>query len=80
MAYRMVGSDLDFIQFVTPSTSRPGVEHNVAICKRSGEIVCTCEDAACRKKVGSILDATVPGCKHIDGLHAEYRRLLESEA
>lgn len=63
---RMDGADADFIWFSTDSWTRPGVglEHTIAICKRTGVISCTCEDAVCRKKRGDLLDPTLPRCKH----------------
>ena len=79
---RFDGADADYIYFATPSWSRPrsDIEHTITICKRTGEIRCTCEDAKCRRKRGDVqdLDGT-NGCKHQRSLLSNYRRLIESE-
>lgn len=81
---RLVGSDADWIYFITPSWSRSGLDHDINICKRTGEIVCSCEDASYRVKRPDLLDllaekpeAKEGACKHAIGLCVAYRRLLE---
>ena len=64
---RMTGSCPDFFMFATPSwTRRGGPEHDLAICRRTGWISCTCEDAMYRRKQGHIVETekTTP-CKHV---------------
>jgi hypothetical protein len=44
----MVGSDSDFMYFVSPSQTRWDVNHELRIDKRTGQIICGCEDALYR--------------------------------
>jgi hypothetical protein len=73
---RMTGSDPDYYHFSTPSWSRPKseVEHDLSICKRTGRITCSCEDASFRRerRYADLLDPEAEtGCKHI-------RKLVET--
>ncbi len=77
----LVGSDPDFLYFTTPSWSREGVEFDITIDKRTGEVRCTCEDAQCRKKRPDLLELLKPDhqeevCKHVRGLLLAYGGLL----
>lgn len=76
---RQTGADNDYFHFSTPSWTTPGVEYDLAINRRNGEITCNCPDAACRKKRGDLLNLDQPGCKHITGLIAAYRSLLAGD-
>lgn len=79
---RFDGADSDWIYFSTPSWSRPKSDtvHTIVVCKRTGEIRCTCEDAEYRRKVGDILEPTGTNCcKHGRSLLDNYRRILENE-
>jgi len=78
----MVGSDDDFIYFVAPSWSRSKVDHDLSICKRTGIVLCSCEDASFRRKEPDLLDLLkgreVEQCRHQKGLVIAYRRILEA--
>lgn len=80
---RLVGSDSDFLHFATPSWTRPKatIEHNLAICKRTGHASCTCEDALYRRKSGNLIptDKEQP-CKHVVKLLDVCRRAIERES
>jgi len=62
-----VEESVDRWAWITPSFTRPGVEHEVAIDRHDGTIYCSCEDSAYRQKYGHIFDRpeTTNGCKHI---------------
>lgn len=61
------GDDL-LIYFSVRSRSRDSgdepLRHAVAICKRTGVVSCSCEDAMYRKKVGYITDRNAQLCWH----------------
>jgi len=62
------GNCSDFFQFSVRSRSRGDLDeplrHTVAICKRTGFISCTCEDAQFRCKTARITDHHAPLCWH----------------
>lgn len=62
------GACPDFIYFSVLSRSRGGgdepLRHTVAICKRSGFISCTCEDATYRSKKAQIDEQCPRVCWH----------------
>lgn len=75
----MVGSDSDFIYFVSPSQTRWDVQHELRIDKRNGRIFCDCEDAICRAKRPDLLKMLegVPqiACKHAELLVWAHKQL-----
>ena len=68
--FEPIGKDSDHFAWRTPSWTRKGVEHEIWLSKRDGEIICYCEHSQCRKRIGHVLDdpATTHGCKHIRAL------------
>lgn len=75
------GSDSDFLYFLTPSWSRPNtkVEHDLAICKRTGHVSCTCEDALYRRKSGNLMPTGKENpCKHATKLLDVCRHAIEA--
>ena len=62
-----IANDNDELRFQTDSwTKRKGVIHEIAVCKRTGLITCSCENAVYRRKHGHVLDRSEGcSCKHI---------------
>lgn len=77
---RLVGADDSFIYFVAPSWSRSQLDHDINICKSTGVVLCSCEDACYRVKkpdlLGLLQGNQEDACKHVRGLVLAYRRLL----
>lgn len=78
---RWEGEDADFQYFSTPSWTRAGLRHDLYIDKRTGEFLCQCEDAVCRKKRPDFL-RILKGepedcCKHVRAWIIAYKHLLE---
>ena len=77
---RQTGADSDFLYFATPSWTRPRtkIEHDLAICKRTGRASCTCEDAMYRRKSGNLLPTGKENpCKHVAKLLDVCRRAIQ---
>ena len=68
---RFVGADNDVMQWVTPSGSREGLEHEQTLYKRGpsmGDVTCSCEDAVYRSKIGRVSATSVEyggACRHV---------------
>lgn len=74
---RCDGMDADFFWFSTPSWTRKGIEHTITVCRRTGVVACTCEDATYRAKRGFVLDTKAPGvCKHVKRLMHSFAALF----
>lgn len=68
---RYDGNDGDFMYFSCPSWSREDIRHDITVCKRTGIVTCTCEDAVCRRKSWDILGQDGQDiCKHVRNLRA----------
>ena len=66
---RFIGSDSDSLQFETQSWTRKDVIHEVHVCKRTGLVTCSCEDAGYRHKAGNIMRVGYGHvCKHASKL------------
>lgn len=64
--FRLTNKCPDFLMMETGSRSRAGLEHTVAVCKRTGVVSCSCEDAVYRHKTGDLLDPVSPhACFHV---------------
>mgnify|MGYP001576969689 CR=1 FL=1 len=63
-----IGADSDEMRFETKSWTRTNLDvvHEIAVCKRTGLITCSCENAVYRRKHGHVIDRSEGcSCKHI---------------
>jgi len=80
VAARLVGSDNDHLEFVIPSFTNKKLEYSLFVSKRDGSIECTCPDAVCRFKLGSVQNPTNSEsltCKHIRRLQNQFGEALK---
>lgn len=77
-----IGNDGTHWQWLTPSWTRIGIEHEVWL-DADGKITCSCESASYRheKRYAYLQDSDATnGCKHIRELHAMLREFLARRA
>lgn len=77
MTFRLSNRCPDFLMMETDSRSRKGLEHTLVVCKRTGVVSCSCEDAVYRKKQGHLLDRVCPhACDHVKAFAASAAPLI----
>ena len=77
---RFDGADNDYIYFSTPSWTTKGVEYELTINKRDGEVLCQCLGSRCHKKSANLVDLLegkpTDTCKHCKVLVVAYQKLI----
>jgi hypothetical protein len=80
---RFEGADGDYQYYSTPSDSREDLRHDLYICKRTGVMMCQCEDALYRKKQPDMMEVlsgdTSNCCKHVRAWVVAYKHKLENQ-